>query len=907
MHCPSCFTANPDMSRFCSSCGSLLDPDFGPTEMGTSPLSPSPAVPTPKQDPPSGSTSRRSPASRDRFVPGTLLSERYRIVALVGKGGMGEVYRAEDLKLGQTVALKFLPVSLSQNEDALKRFHSEVRLARQISHPNVCRVFDVGESDGRIFFTMEYVDGEDLATLLRRIGRLPADKGLEIARQLCAGLAAAHEYGVLHRDLKPANIMLDGRGKVRITDFGLAAFAEDIAAEEIRSGTPAYMAPEQAAGMEVTVKSDLYSLGLVLFEVFTGKRATDTVTPGDLHRSPSHSPSSHTSASREPALDPVVERVILRCLEKNPEKRPASALQVAASLPGGDPLAAALAAGETPSPEMVAAAGDEDAIRPRTAWILLTGALLAISMVVALSFYTTLLGRAPIERSPEVLEDRAHDFLRRIGYTGSPADSAQWFHSDLDYLQYGAQHIPSTRRFNEMGAVEPAPMDFWYRSSPKPLVALDPSGTITSSDPPYDISGMTTLEMDVHTHLLQLLVVPPQVDDQKGSPPDFNWSTCFVEAGLDMSRFSLAGPKWLPPVPFDKLSDWEDVGTQPSGSSVHVTAASYHGKPVYFQVIAPWSRPERMQESPQTLAQRITGATGTFLTLALVFGAFFLARRNIRLGRGDRKGAWRISAVFFAAGSLNSLLSWHPVAKLDAVVSYFVAQVAFGLFFAAFAWLSYVALEPYLRRRSPQLLISWTRLLDGRFRDPLVGRDLLAGAFLGSVFAAVVYFRNALPGWFNIPGRYPLDPGRFPLGNTAEAISQFVGAVTSAFLVTLGFASLLILAQLIFRKRWLAMGVCGLVLFVVLLPGQNLFLEAPTIALEVMIYLIAMARFGLLGLAFTQFFTVVLTIFSQAFDFSHWYSARSWFALLVCLVLALYGFRRALGGKPILSALALEE
>jgi predicted Ser/Thr protein kinase len=884
----------------------MLDPSSGPTEMATTPLSPSPPVQTPRQGSSAGFSRQRSDAGRERFVPGTLLGQRYRIVALVGKGGMGEVYRADDLKLGQTVALKFLPENLAGNEDALKRFHAEVRLARQISHPNVCRVFDVGESDGRIFFTMEYVDGEDLATLLRRIGRLPADKGLEIARQLCAGLAAAHEYGVLHRDLKPANIMLDGRGKVRITDFGLAAFAEDIAAEEIRSGTPAYMAPEQTAGLEVTVKSDLYSLGLVLFEVFTGKRATDTVTPGDLHRSPSRSPSS-PSSSREPALDPVVERVILRCLEKNPEKRPASALQVAAALPGGDPLAAALAAGETPSPEMVAAAGDEDAIRPRTAWILLAGALLAISVVVALTPYTSLLGRAPIEKSPEVLEDRARDFLRRVGYADSPADSTQWFLLDLDFLQYGAQHSPSTRRFNELRTAEPAPMDFWYRSSPKPLVALDPSGTITDSDPPHDISGMATLQMDAHGHLLQLLVVPPQVEDSKGTSAEPDWSTCFAEAGLDMSHFSLAGPKWLPPVPFDKLSDWEGAEPQQPGVPLHITAASYHGKPVYFQVIGPWSRPARMQESPQTIVQRIAAASFTLFLLAIWIGGFFLARRNIRLGRGDRKGASRIAVVIFAANSLGTLLTWHPIAKLNAAFTFFVTQVAFGLFVAAIAWLSYVALEPYLRRRSPQLLISWTRLLDGRFRDPLIGRDLLAGALLGSAYAVVVYFRNSLPGWMNIPGRYPLDPGRFPLGNTAQVASQFSLAVFLALITALGFSFLLILAQLILRKRWLAIAVWGLVLFVILLPGLNLFLEVPTIVLEVLILLIAMIRFGLLAFAFTQFFSAALATFSQSFDFSHWYSVRSWFALLVCLALALYGFRRALGGKPILSAIALEE
>lgn len=217
------------------------------------------------------SSSSGSLLTEGRFLPGRLLAERYRIVALLGKGGMGEVYRADDLTLGQPVALKFLPEEATQDEAMLERFRNEVRIARRVSHPNVCRVYDVGEVDGHTFFTMEYVDGEDLASLLRRIGRLPSDKALEIARQICAGLAAAHAKGVLHRDLKPANIMLDGRGQVVVTDFGLAGFVEQIVGPDVRSGTPAYMSPEQLAGKEVTEKSDIYALGLVLYEIFTGK------------------------------------------------------------------------------------------------------------------------------------------------------------------------------------------------------------------------------------------------------------------------------------------------------------------------------------------------------------------------------------------------------------------------------------------------------------------------------------------------------------------------------------------------------------------------------------------------------------------------------------------------------------
>src|SRR5580704_4983483 len=287
MSCPACGSEISGAARFCPSCGSAVEIDSGPTIEAE-------ATPRKRSASPSGkiSSSPSSTGYEARYVPGTTLSDRYRIVSALGKGGMGEVYRAEDLKLGQSVALKFLTASLAQTEQALDRFTREVRLARQVSHPNVCRVFDIGEADGRTFLTMEYVDGEDLASLLRRIGRLPADKGLEIARQLCAGLAAAHEHGVVHRDLKPANAMLDGRGRVRITDFGLAGFSGE---DGGRAGTPAYMAPEQLSGDEVTPKSDIYSLGLMLYEIFTGKRAFEATTFADMMRRREQSAPSHPS------------------------------------------------------------------------------------------------------------------------------------------------------------------------------------------------------------------------------------------------------------------------------------------------------------------------------------------------------------------------------------------------------------------------------------------------------------------------------------------------------------------------------------------------------------------------------------------------------------------------------------
>ena len=354
-----------------------------------------------------------------------MLGGRYRVVGLLGRGGMGEVYRADDLKLGQAVALKFLPAVVENDPSRLQRFLNEVKIARQISHPNVCRVYDVGEVDGHHFLSMEYVDGEDLAGLLRRIGRLPGDKAIQIARQLCAGLAAAHDKGVLHRDLKPANVMLDGEGRVRITDFGLAAIVGQVSGAEVGAGTPAYMAPEQIAGKDVSVATDIFSLGIVLFELFTGKPVFKADSAAELQRL--HQENRTSPSSFVPDLDPGVERVILRCLSRHPAERPTSALAVAAALPGGDPLAAALAAGETPSPELVAAAGEAGGLRPLMAWSALAGVLVLLVPLVALQGRVNILGRTPLPKEPQVLKAEARALLKDAGYTNAPGDTLWGF------------------------------------------------------------------------------------------------------------------------------------------------------------------------------------------------------------------------------------------------------------------------------------------------------------------------------------------------------------------------------------------------------------------------------------------------------------------------------------------------
>jgi eukaryotic-like serine/threonine-protein kinase len=254
------------------------------------------------------------------FAPGDVFASRYRMITRIGRGGMGDVWRADDLVLETPVALKLIRAT---GPEARVRILNEVRLARQITHPAVCRVFDVGEASGEIFFSMELVRGEDLASLLKRAGRLPSEKVVDIGRQLALGLAAAHAQGVLHRDLKPANVLIDDNGLVRITDFGIAVTRTESVRHTL-IGTPGYMAPEQMVlGAPLTERTDLYALGLVLYELLVGRHP--------LNRLETEGPPSRPSAL-VPHVNPQLERVIMHALSPDSQHRPASAAAMASAL-----------------------------------------------------------------------------------------------------------------------------------------------------------------------------------------------------------------------------------------------------------------------------------------------------------------------------------------------------------------------------------------------------------------------------------------------------------------------------------------------------------------------------------------------------------------------------------------------
>lgn len=254
---------------------------------------------------------------------GTLFASRYEIQSVLGKGGMGIVYKAHDRDLDDTVAIKTLrSEALSADPTLLDRFKQEIRLARKITHPNILRTHDLGESNGLKYLSMEFVKGITLKHLVEQDQLLPTPVALRIAKQVCAGLAAAHEVGVIHRDIKPQNIIIESTGGLKIMDFGIARLTQDrgMTATGTVIGTPDYMSPEQARGLPLDFRSDIYSTGVVLYEVFTGSLPFEGDSPLAVVLKHVQEPPSPPQA-KNPRIDPKIAAIILKCMQKDPADR----------------------------------------------------------------------------------------------------------------------------------------------------------------------------------------------------------------------------------------------------------------------------------------------------------------------------------------------------------------------------------------------------------------------------------------------------------------------------------------------------------------------------------------------------------------------------------------------------------
>ena len=859
------------------------------------------------------------PDPTERFTPGTLLAGRYRIISPLGKGGMGEVYRADDIRLGQPVALKFLPGALAADPGRLEKLVDEVRIGRQISHPNVCRLYDIAEADGHHFLVMEYVDGEDLASLLRRIGPISGVKALEIARGMCAGLAAAHEKGIIHRDLKPANVMIDGRGHARIADFGLAALAHGGSASDM-SGTPQYMAPEQLTGAAASLRSDVYALGLVIHEMLTGKRVFEAKSLSELRalHAETKPPSLSISATD---VDPALDRVVQRCLSRDPADRPASAREVLAALPGGDPLQAALLAGETPSPEMVAAAGKVGDLRPAVAWFALSAGLLGLLTITELTGRGALYRRAPLPKSPEVLVERAREVLARAGHTAERADSAHGFLMNLEFLDDIERNDRSPARWDKLRTARPGAFGFYYRQSPErmfsngwipnlPWLGPPELGRITRRDPPLNVPGMAEVVLDAHGRLTSFAVVPPLFDSDSGPWPVADWAVLFAEAGLDPKLLEASTPHWAAPFDSDSKAAWDGAYPDQPGVRFHVEAAAYHGRPVFMEVQGPWVRPPSgpisQDGDPKTL--RIATAVVFLSTIPIVGALIVLVRRNLRLGRGDRRGAFRLALFTFGTLTLGQAFraDHTSVGLMEyALILHIVSQ---GCYAAIAVWSFYMAVEPAVRRRWPHTLISWTRLLGGRFRDPLVARDVLAGVILGLGVVLALRLGIEGPAWFGGAPSLGGVGALSTLSSPRHLVFYFLVASCLGVVYSLSFLFHLYLIHALVRRVWLAQAVLFSFLFLVSFAGaDDVLWDGLVSAVFAGLIVFALTRFGLLCSAFVLFTFLMFVRAPLTLDWSVWYAGRSFAVLGFFAALLVAAAYNSLGGKPLFGKALLDD
>lgn len=830
------------------------------------------------------------------FVAGTVLASRYRILGLVGKGGMGEVYKAEDIKLAQTVALKFLPDRLQKDSAALERFHAEVRTARAVAHPNVCRVFDIGETRGRTFLSMEFIDGDDLSSLLRRVGRLSSERAVEIARQLCVGLSAIHKAGILHRDFKPANVIIDSKGKARITDFGIAGLEAEIAKDNLRAGTPAYMSPEQITGSDVSQKSDIYSLGLVLYEIFTGKQAFQADSIPELIRK------QQTATPTNPSdfvkgIDPLVESVISQCLEKDPADRPPSALHVAMALPGGNPMQIALDAGQTPSPEMIAATPKKGALRPNIALFCLAGFVAMLLLIVYFNGFNRTYSFIPLEKTPEVLAEKAQTMIKSFGYTEKPADIKYRFDFNDAFTKYAAENEAMSDIGERLRTGQPYVMVLTYRQSPQPL---EPWYTrrVFFFDPPFNVPGMINVYTDTTGRLIEFSAVPPSMSGAKTDRPPVDWSKFFAEAGLDINKFEKTEPVWTPPVAFDERTAWNGVMADFADIPIRIEAAAFEGKPVYFRVVAPWNKPT--QELHTIVPDNRWGTLIMLgvLTMILV-GVISLVWHNVKTGRADLRGTYRIVLFSLAIQFLISLIQSDHTITATTEFPILLAILKDVLYLSVIAGLIYCALEPFVRRWWSEYLISWSRLLAGDFRDPMIGRDILVGGFIGVLGGMVRHLGNfAKEFGFGekrvITGDFMADA----TNNLARSMGVLLESVQGSVLSALSMLMTILIFYFFTRNKKISLALFGFIPFIVgVLDGNDHPVDLLIGIILISLLVTALNRFGLLAVISFMFFGRVAFLHPLIFDPANILFPQTIATLVIIFGIIAYAAYISIGGQ----------
>lgn len=568
-------------------------------------------------------------------------------------------------------------------------------------------------------------------------------------------------------------------------------------------------------------------------------------------------------------------------------------MAVAMSLPGGDPLQVALEAGETPSPEMVAASPKKGALRPVAAAVLLCSVIASFVLTISISRNWSINRLVPLEKSPEVLRERSRELIDKFGY--QVGDSISGFTTDDGYTRHLAETDPSPDRWKKLAAGQPAFIYFWYRSSPVPLA---PFGSFaTWEDPPNTVPGMVRMSLDTKGRLTLFQAIPPRVDEMAVTPAKFDWATVVKEAGFDFGLFEEVDPQWAPPGAYDERRAF--AGKYPGDASIaiRVETAAYRGKLVNFEIVEPWTKPAMFAGGPTSDAFWFPIIIST-IYFAILFGSAWLAVKNVRRGRSDLKGALRIAIFLFAARMVIWVLENHHVASFDET-DLLISGLQRALFWAAMAGSMYLALEPYLRRSAPERMISWNRLLAGSWRDPLVGRDVLIGAAVVSVSMAIDALLNYfIPLWQAKPSILRLINVR-SLGGIERFPGMFLENLAFSLVAAFMISFLMLFVGLLVRRQWLgAVILLVLAMIVSLTGGFDTWNETVSDILLWTAPLVVAYRFGVLALI-ANFMFGSIQIAAITTDLSAWYAGNFLLLYGAFLGLAVFGFLTSTAGQKL--------
>jgi serine/threonine-protein kinase len=540
------------------------------------------------------------------------------------------------------------------------------------------------------------------------------------------------------------------------------------------------------------------------------------------------------------------------------------------------------------------------------AWALL-GCLVLVSIAgVWMKDRAELFQRLKPSKSPDALAEQARTFIKQFGYLEEPADSEVALQPDSGFVDF--QNGQDTRAFSipwdNLSSL--SPVFFLYRQSPRPLEhsSLWLHVFSVGTDPPVLFSGEVVVKLDTEGRLRSLRAIPPAIVTFAPQTNSSDWAMLFSAAGLDIGAWRPTDPRWNPESYADTKAAWEGSLPDVPNVPIRIEAAAYQGKPVSFNVIYPWTRQERMAQTASNFYSKALTILGTVMFVIILAGPVFFARQNLRLGRGDRRGANRmVIALVLVPFTVASILLDHHVST-SWEVEVFIRALARTMLAGGLVWTLYIAIEPFVRRRWPQMLISWTRLLSGEWRDPVVGRDVLIGCLAGVTQWSLALFSVLLSSWSGRPQTALMTSVTL---NFVMGTSSFIGQ--HAFLlfssVTIGLAAtfLFVLLRTLLRKEWLATAI-----FIVVLttPDSSQFSAAgPWFSFGAnlvasVIILFTLMRFGLVALAALCVCTGIFGFSAITFQYS-WFTGYGYASLLLIAALAFYGFKTSLGGRPVLS------